>query len=62
MFKLLSTANPKIQKGTDKGYLSFILHLAPVRNYEHRAAHALNSMAHVSTEVSRTIHTRPPDC
>jgi hypothetical protein len=29
MFKLLSTANPKIQKGTDKGYLSFILHLAP---------------------------------
>ena len=29
MFKLLSTANPKIQKGTAKGYLSFILHLAP---------------------------------
>jgi hypothetical protein len=29
MFKLLSTANPKIQKGTSKGYLSFILHLAP---------------------------------
>jgi len=29
MFKLLSTANPKIQKGTEKGYLSFILHLAP---------------------------------
>jgi hypothetical protein len=28
-FKLLSTANPKIQKGTKKGYLSFILHLAP---------------------------------
>ena len=27
--KLLSTANPKIQKGTKKGYLSFILHLAP---------------------------------
>ena len=27
--KLLSTANPKIQKGTAKGYLSFILHLAP---------------------------------
>jgi hypothetical protein len=27
--KLLSTANPKIQKGTQKGYLSFILHLAP---------------------------------
>jgi len=31
MFKLLSTANPKIQKGTAKGYLSFILHLAPAR-------------------------------
>jgi len=29
MFKLLSTANPKIQKGTKLGYLSFILHLAP---------------------------------
>ena len=29
MFKLLSTANPKIQKGTARGYLSFILHLAP---------------------------------
>lgn len=29
MFKLLSTANPKIQKGTQLGYLSFILHLAP---------------------------------
>ena len=29
MFKLLSTANPKIQKGTKWGYLSFILHLAP---------------------------------
>ena len=28
MFKLLSTANPKIQKGTKQGYLSFILHLA----------------------------------
>ena len=28
MFKLLSTANPKIQKGTKLGYLSFILHLA----------------------------------
>jgi len=27
--KLLSTANPKIQKGTKMGYLSFILHLAP---------------------------------
>ena len=27
--KLLSTANPKIQKGTKYGYLSFILHLAP---------------------------------
>ena len=29
MFKLLSTANPKIQKGTAQGYLTFILHLAP---------------------------------
>ena len=29
MFKLLSTANPKIQKGSKLGYLSFILHLAP---------------------------------
>ena len=29
MFKLLTTANPKIQKGTKMGYLSFILHLAP---------------------------------
>jgi len=29
MFTLLSTANPKIQKGTKLGYLSFILHLAP---------------------------------
>ena len=29
MFKLLSTANPKIQKGVKLGYLSFILHLAP---------------------------------
>lgn len=29
MFKLLSTANPKIQKGAKQGYLSFILHLAP---------------------------------
>ena len=29
MFKLLSTANPKIQKGSKRGYLSFILHLAP---------------------------------
>ena len=27
--KLLSTANPKIQKGARLGYLSFILHLAP---------------------------------
>ena len=27
--KLLSTANPKIQKGVKLGYLSFILHLAP---------------------------------
>jgi hypothetical protein len=36
MFKLLSTANPKIQKGTAQGYLSFILHLAPadVSGYE----------------------------
>ena len=29
MFKLLSTANPKTQKGAAKGYLTFILHLAP---------------------------------
>jgi len=29
MPKLLSTANPKIQKGAARGYLSFILHLAP---------------------------------
>ena len=29
--KLLSTANPKIQKGTKLGYLSFILHLAPAQ-------------------------------
>lgn len=29
MFKLLSTANPKVQKGTKLGYLTFILHLAP---------------------------------
>jgi hypothetical protein len=29
MFKLLSTANPKIQKGAKLGYLSVILHLAP---------------------------------
>ena len=28
---LLSTANPKIQKGTKLGYLSFILHLAPAK-------------------------------
>ena len=27
--KLLSTANPKIQKGTKLGFLSYILHLAP---------------------------------
>jgi len=27
--KLLSDANPKIQKGTAQGYLTFILHLAP---------------------------------
>ena len=29
MFKLLSTANPKTQKGVAKGYLTFIMHLAP---------------------------------
>lgn len=29
MFKLLSSANPKIIKGQKMGYLSFILHLAP---------------------------------
>lgn len=29
MFHLLSTANPKIQKGSKFGYLSYILHLAP---------------------------------
>lgn len=29
MFNLLSTANPKTQKGASKGYLTFILHLAP---------------------------------
>lgn len=29
MFKLLSTANPKTQKGAKLGYLTFILHLAP---------------------------------
>jgi hypothetical protein len=28
-FKLLSTANPKIQKGAKLGYLSYILHLSP---------------------------------
>lgn len=28
-FKLLSTANPKTQKGAKLGYLTFILHLAP---------------------------------
>ena len=28
-FKLLSTANPKTQKGSKLGYLTFILHLAP---------------------------------
>lgn len=27
--KLLSTANPKTQKGTKKGFLTYILHLAP---------------------------------
>lgn len=29
MFKLLSTANPKTQKGSKLGYLTFILHLSP---------------------------------
>lgn len=29
MFTLLSTANPKTQKGSKMGYLTFILHLAP---------------------------------
>jgi hypothetical protein len=29
MFKLLSHANPKVQKGTKMGYLTFVLHLAP---------------------------------
>lgn len=28
-FQLITAANPKIQKGTQRGYLSFILHLAP---------------------------------
>jgi hypothetical protein len=28
-FKLLTTGNPKIEKGTGKGYLTFILHFAP---------------------------------
>lgn len=28
-FKLLSTANPKAQKGAKYGYLTFVLHLAP---------------------------------
>lgn len=28
MFKLLTTANPKTQKGTKLGYLTFVLHLA----------------------------------
>lgn len=28
-FKLLTLGNPKTQKGTKKGYLTFILHLAP---------------------------------
>lgn len=31
MFKLLSTANPKTQKGVKLGYLTWILHLAPAR-------------------------------
>lgn len=36
MFKLLSTANPKTQKGTRLGYLTWILHLSPatVSGYE----------------------------
>lgn len=36
MFKLLSTANPKTQKGVKLGYLTFVLHLAPanVSGYE----------------------------
>lgn len=28
-FQLITAANPKIQKGVQRGYLSFILHLAP---------------------------------
>lgn len=28
-FKLLTTSNPKVEKGQKKGFLSFILHLAP---------------------------------
>lgn len=31
MFKLLSTANLKTQKGSKLGYLTFVLHLAPAR-------------------------------
>ena len=27
--KLLTTGNPKLMKGEKKGYLSFVLHLAP---------------------------------
>ena len=27
--KLFTTGNPKLMKGTKKGYLSFVLHLAP---------------------------------
>ena len=36
MFKLLSNANPKTQKGSKLGYLTWILHLAPanVSGYE----------------------------
>lgn len=36
MFKLLTTANPKTQKGAKLGYLTWILHLAPanVSGYE----------------------------
>lgn len=31
MMKLLSTGNPKIMKGTEQGYLTSILHLAPAK-------------------------------
>lgn len=29
MFKLLSTANPKTQRGVARGYMTYVLHLAP---------------------------------